>query len=118
MGREMNNLGEKILSNVLVNDQQSLSTSLDDPCFAFCNADQLSLGKVFTGHGLKNIRIKFVQIHNYQNGSTKRETNKGVHAMSIEGMDLFCHRHDLPLDVRRSDQHSSRLSSWMPWPGH
>ena len=55
----MNNLGEKILSNVLVNDQQSLSTSLDsDPCFAFCNADQLSHRKLFTVHGLENIPNK------------------------------------------------------------
>ena len=50
---------EGIFCSVLVNDQQSLSTSLDDPCFAFCNPDQLSHGKVFTGHGLKNIPIQF-----------------------------------------------------------
>ena len=35
--------------------------------------------------------------------------------MFIESMDLFCQRHDLPVNVQRSDQSPPVPASWMPW---
>ena len=88
MGRERGR-GWTILERDLVQCsgqwlQQSLSTSLDDPCFAFCNADQLSHRKVFTVHGLKNISIKNLLLFKFidWNGSTKHETEMYMQHLS------------------------------------
>ena len=91
---------EEIFCSVLVNDQQSLSTSLDDPCFAFCNPDQLSHRNVFTGHGLKNIPFKF---KDHNDKMLRKQRCAWIYSVT-ETICLWMFK----------DQIRVHISSWMP----